>query len=104
MLETLTHVFHSKLLSQIIIQRYSSTSELTYGAVVTNDSVRDATICTDAGVTANKNVLHHLAAVAEADSRSPIDVVARVRATAPFLVREVGLGREGVDPPPHQVR
>lgn len=39
----------------------------TYGAVVSDDTVRDVTVGADAGVAANQNVLHHLTAVAQAD-------------------------------------
>ena len=41
--------------------------------------------------------------MAQADSRAPIDVVARVCADSSLLVREVGLGGEGVNPSPHKV-
>lgn len=78
--------------------------ELTYDAVVTNDTVRDVTVGTDAGITADKNVLLHLAAMAQADTRRPVDIVARVCAAMSLLVCEVGFGGQGIDPPPHKVR
>lgn len=78
--------------------------ELTYGAAVADDAVRNATVGADAGVAANQNVLLHLAAVAQADSRASVDVVARVGAALPLLVCEVGLGGDRVDPPPHNIR
>ncbi len=78
--------------------------ELTYGAVVTDDTVRNVTVGADARVTADEDVLLHLAAVAQADSRPSVDVVARIRAAPSLLVNEVGLGGERVDPPPHEVR
>ena len=77
---------------------------LTYGAVVTDDTVINVAVGTDAGVAADENVLLHLAAVAQADSGSSVDVVARIRAASSLLVDEVGLGGERVDPPPHEVR
>lgn len=77
---------------------------LTYGAVVADDTVRNVTVSADASVTANENVLLHLAAVAQADSGPSVDVVARIRAAPSLLVDEVGLGGERVDPPPHEVR
>lgn len=79
-------------------------SEHTYGAVVTDDAVGDVTVGADAGVTANEDVLLHLAAVAQADPRASVDIVARVCAASSFLVCEVRLGGEGVNPPPHEVR
>ena len=78
--------------------------QLTYGAVVTDDAVRNVTVGPDAGVTADENVLLHLAALAQADSGPSVDVVARERAAPSLLVCEVSLRGERVDPPPHQVR
>lgn len=78
--------------------------ELTYGAIVTDDTVGNVTVSADASVAANENVLFHLAAVAQADSRPSVDVVARIRAAPSLLVDKVGLGGERVDPPPHEVR
>lgn len=78
--------------------------ELTYDAVVTDDAVINVTVSTDASVTADENVLHHLAAVAQADSRSSVDVVARIRAASSLLVNEVSLWSERVHPSAHKVR
>ena len=78
--------------------------QLTYGAVVTDDTVRNITVCTNAGVAANENVLLHLAAVAQTDSGASVDVVARIRTAPSLLVDEVGLRGERIDPSPHQVR
>lgn len=62
------------------------------------------TVGTDAGIKANKHILLHLAAVAQADAGPPVDVVARIGAAESLLVCEVGLGREGIDPPSHEIR
>lgn len=78
--------------------------ELTYGATVTDDAVRNATVGADASVAANENVLFHLAALAQTDSGPSVDVVARVRAALSLLVCEVGLRGDRVDPPPHNIR
>lgn len=78
--------------------------ELTYGAAVADDAVRNATVGADASVAANQNVLLHLAAVAQTDSGASVDIVARVRAALSLLVREVGLRGDRVDPPPHNIR
>lgn len=78
-------------------------SELTYGATVTDDTVRNVTVSTNASVAANENILLHLATVAQADPRPSVDIVARVCAASSLLVREVSLWGERVDPPPHKV-
>ena len=79
-------------------------SKFTYNAIVADDTVRNVTVSTDAGVTANENVLLHLAAVTQADSGPSVDIVARVGAAPSLLVREVRFGGERVDPPSHKVR
>lgn len=78
--------------------------ELTDGALVPDDTVRNAAVGTNAGVAADENVLLHLAAVSQADSGAPVHVVTRVSAATPLLVREVRLGREGIEPTAHKVR
>lgn len=78
--------------------------ELTDGAVITDDTVRDAAVGTDACVAADENILLHLAAVSQADPRTTVHIVARVSAGTPLLVCEVGLGRYGIEPSPHKIR
>lgn len=78
-------------------------SELTYGATVTDDTVGNVTVSTNARVAADKNILLHLAAVSQADPRPSVDIVPRVCAAPSLLVREVSLRGERVDPPPHKV-
>ena len=62
------------------------------------------TVGPDAGAAADQDVLHHLASVAQAHAGAAVHVVARVRAWRVLAVREVGLGRERVDPAADQVR
>lgn len=78
--------------------------ELTDGATATDDTIGNATVGADASVAANENVLFHLAAVAQTDSRPSVDIVARVGAALSLLVREVGLRGDRVHPPPHNIR
>lgn len=64
----------------------------------------NAAVSPNAGITANEDVLLHLAAVAQTDTSASVNVVTRVSAAPFLLVREVGLRSEWVKPPPHEVR
>lgn len=70
----------------------------TDGTVCTNHGVRYSAVCADHCISADEHVLLHLAAVTQTDPRLSVHVMSGVSTAPAFVVGEVGLGCDGIDP------